>query len=502
MTQKTISDHPDGKSIRLSTAQIRFEQAGVTYRDTFRPNPANTLYVTNQAQLEAELGTDLIIPTGESRIIIIDESFTLDKPFKKQADSSLLIRGPSITVTLTYTGSGALIQMDGAVIGAITQVEDITLKGAFDNEAFAIEDSIFFIIKRVPITEFARVGYLKGMTILWDESGPFTNLSGIAFINNPAISITTTGPNGQSVPSTTAMSFISVAKSDIVFENNVYLANTSLHEFIFIDPNTDQSSSFKIRDSGVITTVTESLFQKGVDVAVTAVVDNGSGKIRCTATAHGQVNKTYAVLSGFLTETSYNKTALITVIDGNTFDAEEIDFTAGDTGNINRSSLDSRDPRVIAEDNPEQRDSMFTGEAGLELFGSEITSSSLAQNASEVISSPSWMFTKLERFVVGTANDGQLQCKDLSNREYNIKYSATIEKSGGGSLNIGIILLKNGIDVSFNPPHTVNTGKIQISANDVVELGEDDTIQVAVINYDASATAIDISQTSLVISKG
>ena len=111
------------------------------------------------------------------------------------------------------------------------------------------------------------------------------------------------------------------------------------------------------------------------------------------------------------------------------------------------SSLYSTDPRVIAEDNPEQRDSMFIAEAGLELFGSEISSASLAQNAFEVITSASWMYAKLERYSIGVNNEGQLVNNDFSKREYDIEYSATIEKQGGGSLNIGIIILRNGIEV-------------------------------------------------------
>jgi len=394
--------------------------------------------------------------------------------------------------------------MDGAVIGGTTEIANITLSGNFTNECFAIEDSVFFIIDTVVMTQFARVGFLKRMNVLWDKAGLITNLSGLSFIGNPGISVDTTGPNGIGVPPTTIMSFINEspsAKMDIVFENNVYTTD-STHEFLFIDPNSDISSSFKVRDSGIISTVPESLFQKGVDEAITAVADNGSGKIRCTSVGHGQINKTFAVLSGF-TETSYNKTALITVIDVDTFDAEEIDFVAGDTGNINRTSLDSTSVQVLAEANPEQRESMFIAEAGLELFGSEISSSSLVQNAFEVITSASWLFAKLERFSIGVNNEGQVINNDFSTREYDIEYSATIEKSGGGSLNIGIILLRNGTEeVSFNPPHTVNSGKIQINATDLIELSENDTIQVAVKNYDASSAVIIISQVSLVLSKG
>jgi len=509
MVKKKYSEFPP--ETFLSDAIIPFENgSGTTGRTNptdaavlynILSSPLNTRHVKNQTELEDFLGTDLFIPAFTDITVIIDESFSLAKPFKKQEASSLLLYSQSSNVTLTYTGTGALIQMDGAVIGNRTQIDNITLTGNFTNQCFAVEDNGFFTINLSLLTSWARIGFLKGQTIIWDNGGQIACLGGADFINNPAIKLVDGSNDLGASPGYTLYSLISNINTDFVMTESIDTSQAS-DEYLFLDPNSPSTSSYTIKDSGIFGATPDSLFQKGVDVAVTAVADNGSGAIRCTATAHGQVNNTYAVLSGF-SESTYNKTALITVIDVNTFDVEEIAFVADDSGNINRGSLDSTSVRVLAEDNPDQRDSMFIASAGLEIFGSEISSSSLAQNAFEEITSGSWLYNKLERFSIGVSTEGQVVADDISLREYDVKYSATIEKSGGGAVDIGIILIKNGsTEIAFNPPHTVNAGKIQISGDDLIELVATDTLKVAVKNYDSSTATILISQVSLVISKG
>lgn len=504
MTNVTVDDLPDIGKTQLQAAKVLLQQGGLSFKAPNRPTPENTFYVSSQAQLEAELGANLIIPANTNVAIIIDESFTLTKPIIKQANSSLFLYSQSSFVTLSYSGTGAMFQMDGAVVGNLTQIENIVLDGVdLTKTCFAVVDSLSFAIRQTVIQAFAKIGFVTS-AVIWKEVSSLANVAGIDFIDCPSVLFADSPANALGFsPGLTLVNFIGTTTTEVVFRNSLYISTAVADEFLFIDPNSASGSSFSIVGSGIVTTVPDSLFQKGVDVAVTAVADNGSGSIRCTAVAHGQVNNTFAVLSAFFIPI-YNGTFLITVIDNDTFDVEVVAFAGDDTGNINRGGLDSTDVRVLALNNPDQRDSMFIGEAGLEIFGSEISSSSLAQDAFEAITSASWVTSNLERFEDDTVtiNQGRLVAKDLSTREYDVKYSATIEKSGGGSLDIGIIILVNGAEIAFNPPHTVNTGKIQISGDDLIELSTDDVIQVAVKNYDASAAVIDISQVSLVISKG
>lgn len=235
-------------------------------------------------------------------------------------------------------------------------------------------------------------------------------------------------------------------------------------------------------------------------VTVDSVADNGSGKTRFTTeSAHNLKVGQVVRLGDFAT---YDQTTIVTAIAGLTFDAD-ITFVATETGFVDAASADSLDIRIDAQDNLGQRDSMTIAEASLEIFGSEVSSVSLAQDEMDVISNALWRFKNLERFDAGTAFFGQVINKSKGIKVYRIDYSGTIEKSGGGSTNIGIILIKNSTDeIAFNPPHTVNAGKIQVSGSELIELDENDTLEVGVKNYDSSNAVILTSQVNLVVSKG
>ena len=62
------------------------------------------LPVSNQADLEAQFGTDIIIPDGESWTVVFLEEFTLTKPFQKGSGSSLQVVGATINLNIDFTG--------------------------------------------------------------------------------------------------------------------------------------------------------------------------------------------------------------------------------------------------------------------------------------------------------------------------------------------------------------------------------------------------------------
>lgn len=490
-----------------------FKTAGLTIEDQFkllplsqiRSTPQNTHYVRNQDELELALGTDLIIPANTAVTIVVDESMFLGKPFKKQPGSSLLIYSESSSVFIFYFGVGALIQMDGdptIIIGARTQCRNITLVGD-GNECFALNDLEFVILDFCVLLGFAKLGFLRNTSIAWNGTIGFGNFGGLDLIDCRALSLSNSGGDdlGVLVPHTLFSIINPNTVITIIFQTSSYFNPSVQSELLFLDPNAPTGSFFTIKDAGITTVDPESLFQKGVDETITAVANNGSGKIRCTVSGHTQINGTYAVLSGF-TE-PYNKTAKITFIDVNTFDVEDIDFTINDTGNINRSSLDSTAPKVSATSNPNQRDSMFIASVGFENYTSPIQIAIVTDSIPQVIPSTEWVFDNLERFEPDPAEpaEGKIVAKDVSLREYSVRYSGSLEKQGGAAGDIGLVLLKNGVEVSFNPPHSVNTGIIQISGDDLIELTEGDTLQVGVINYDGTEQ-VNISQLSLVVSKG
>ncbi len=502
MVKKSISELDDILATQEPSAVCAIEQNGATFKAPVRPNPVHQVNVSTQAQLEAEFGVNIEIPDGDDVAIVVDDSFTLTKPIKIGLGSSLEISGATFPLTITYTGTGAMFQ--NTTITDLIQdfvIHDIFLQGNTTNDIFDIEATANFLLTQVQAILFDTIGQV-GFSL-----GRFIALS-LAFINKGLVvrqpGVFVIRDSGIQNGGATGITCITIF--DVPNPMNVTIDNFAARilfagdSMVFLDSNTPSTSAYTVENSGVIAA---DLYQQGTDIAINSVADNGSGNVRhTTASAHGLAVGRPVVISAFVTQTTYNGTFIVTAVDvaetGVTFDVD-VAFVATDTGNMNKASLDNTDIRVSSQANVGEADSMFTADAGLELFGVEITSSSLAQNVFEVITSASWAFSNLERFTIGVNNEGQLITDDLAMRRYTVSFSGTLEKSGGGSVNIGVVILKNGGNISFNAPHTVNTGKIQISGSDLVELTSGDTVQIAVINYDATAAAIDISQISMVI---
>lgn len=472
-------------------------------------SPINNFHVTSQADLEVLFGTDIEIPIDIGTTITLDESFTMTKPFKLGGGSTLEVRPNTTRTILTHTGPGALFQQTTATPIRSIVLKDFTIlgdasgvPGAGTNSIFNLKGTNFVIFEDVQLTDLDNIGIVEDFVALRFGGISPTNVNNGVIIVNPLI-VNSFGNILLQFADTrfTFFSFILGLPAEIRLDAITTLNMFPNSAMAYIPPTVPTGS---LVTANRIAVGNGKLFQQGLDIAVNSVADNGSGKARfTTAVAHELVVNKVITLSGFAGEPSYNGTFRVTAVDtpetGVTFDVEAITFTATDTGTMNAASVTGNTTPVLTTDNPSEQDSMFIGDSGLEIFGSEVTSSSLAQNAFEVITSGSWAYsTELERFSQGVTTQGQLTCTAPASKKYNVTFSATLEKSGGGSLNVGIVILKNGVNVSFNPPHTVNTGKIQISGSDIVELVDGDDLDIAVINYDASAAAIIISQASLI----
>ncbi len=496
MAKKTIPELDDGTALQTSAAIVAFEQGGQTFFGPVRPNPARRINVRNQAQLEAELGVGLEIADGESLTIALDDAFTLTNPIRLGLNSSLQIFQSTNSAFLTYTGTGALFQNTNPanIVGPLT-IRNIQITGDGTNSLFDLVGDNIVEAKDCVFSSFASLGRIENPFILFNSVSLVNLVQGLLMVNPSDVSITISniiqvGPTGM-----TAFTVFTnaVTNSDFnIIRAASFFTGDSL---FFFDPNAPTGSIYTVERSSV---TAGDFYQVGPDIAINSVADNGGIAQFTTAVAHDLVVGKAVVLSGFGVETTYNGTFIVTAIPTTTtFDVDE-NFAGDDSGNMNESSLDSTDTLVIATANIGSPDSRFTGDSGLEVFGAEVISSNLVQDAFEVITSASWAFSNLERFIEGVVNTGQLVCDDRTSREYAVSYSATIEKTGPAG-NLGVIILKNGTNVAFNPPHTVNTGKIQITGSDLIELTTGDTLDIAVINYDSTATPIDISQASLVV---
>lgn len=502
MTQKTIDQLTDGDPTRDNTAVMAFEQGGATFKGTVIPNSSDTHFITSQVQLESIFGTDLEIPNGTRANIYFLNDITFTKPIKCGNNTTVILAGTDSVRTLTLDaalGTSPFLQHITPTDITNMNIDQLTIVGTTVQVMFDLNIDQLFRMDRSQIFSVASLGKLVGGFFLISnsafvsfsqglilESTAGTNFAGNSIVNIVDIPIFTI------ISPVAGLSFTFRDVQTPVFSSGSFL--------VFLDPNSGSTVRYLLTD---ISVPVDQLFQLGTDITVNsaALGTSGAGFTEfTTASPHGLIAG-QAVVNSTFSDSAYNGTFIVVAIPSTTIYEVETTFTATGAGNMNESSLDQTDIIVIAQNNPNNQDSMFLGESGLTVFGSEISTSSLAQNAFEVVTSASWVYGDTERISQGVATQGQLVVDDTTLRRYRISYSGTLEKSGGGSVNIGVLLLKNGAISSFEPPHTVNTGKIQINGSDIIELTSTDTIDIAVINYAAAATVIDVSQLNIAMNK-
>ena len=504
---ENIATLNDGEDTRTSAAKIAFEEGGASFKGSIRPNPENQINVRNQAQLEAELGANLIIPDGERRIIVYDAEFTQTKPFQLGENSTIEIYGAANTLTIIYDFVGPIIKLLDPAKPARTLIHNnMRISGNDKATLYDLDLTELFFSDNLGVQNFVSLGIIRNALFVKIEGMGKVNCgTGIVFLNPTEVRVIASPYSTPTISNITALSVIydgtvlPFGLSSVILDDCNSFGFTSAESLLFLDPNPPAGTSYIIKNCA--RDIDGNLFQPGVPIATDSVTDNGSGKTRfATTPPHGLVVGRPVVLSGH-SDSNYNGTFIVTAVDtpltGNTFDVD-ITIALTDSGTMNAKSLDSTDVLVNAQDNPASQNSMSTGSSGLEIFGSEQTVTINTAGVAEIITNANWLYSNLERFSEGTVNTGQLVTDDISSRRYAISYSATMEKDGGGSLDVGIVVLKNGVIESFNPPHSINTGTIQISGQDIIELKENDTIDIAVINYLDTANII-VSQASLVV---
>lgn len=510
MTKKTIAELPDGSTVRESKAVVAFEQDGTTFQGLVAPIASNVIYATSETQLLSEL-PNLAIPDGETRVIYIDvPNLVLTQPFLFGDGSQLQIRSNTagqITYGNTTAGQPLFQNPTGTInILQIDQV-NITSNGINELMDLSMANTGFINLIRCIFINFLGMGPANGGSLIYDTIRPVFFQRGHIMRNNIAITIKTAG--FQPVIANNAVFFTMIASPTIPADINIndarFASGEDGHAMFFIDPNFITGSAIVLEKSVVQNTTP--FYQTGSVIPASAISAGAStNDTKFTISGHSLVVGQAIVFSGFTGQTNYNVTGIVTVVDDiNTVDVDIV-FTAADsTGSSDPTSLDQTDIRVLSQNNPNQSASMATGEVGIETFVAPITIASIGQDAFAVISDAAplanYASNNLERIEDDTVTTGQgrLKILDTTKRKYRISYSSTLEKTGGGGTDVGIILLKDGANVSFNPPHTVNTGKIQIKGEEILELVFPDVVQIATINYDATDATISISQTNLVV---
>ena len=361
-----IDELLDGETIRIRGAVVAFQQDDVTYKGSIRSNPPRQINALNQAQLEAELGSDLEIPNLAGIKVVIDNLMPLSTSFKLGLASTLnatastpnniLLVSPPVVFENTDPLEG-IISLDVCnliilSVGASSVVDTHGLSAALTR----FRDTV--------LIGFDSIGTTNTGGVIIEDSSMQTTTKGLVIREAANVKIDTFSVVNTISTGITAVSFIADATPSTVTIRDLralgFFAGDSL---LFIDPNSPAGSRYVIESSSV---VAGDFFQQGVDIAINSVADNGSGKARfTTAVSHNLVVGRPTVISGFVTETTYNKTVIVTAVDtpltGTTFDVEEIDFTVTDTGNVNNASLDQTSSLVVATANIGSPDSKNIG---------------------------------------------------------------------------------------------------------------------------------------------
>lgn len=190
------------------------------------------------------------------------------------------------------------------------------------------------------------------------------------------------------------------------------------------------------------------------------------------------------------------------LIDSNIVNANLVSITNSPDNGVadeyfDTTGLDQTDPIVLTKNNGVRLDSMARAQVGFTNVITPIVVSIVTQDVPVLIAGTQFVNSGLERATANTA--GQITNLTKRPKVYPVTFSGLIEKAGGGSTDIGILIIKNGSLVltdTFEIPHSVNAGIIQISATRDFELAESDTIELAVVNFDGTAD-INVTQANI-----
>lgn len=362
MAKKTINELDDGELIRTSNAVVAFEESGVTKKCSIRPNPPNTHYVQNQAQLEVALGTDLIIPDNTHVTIVVDESFTLTKHFRLNNGSSLEIISTKQLTVITYTGVEAMFTDISTTKIFGLKLENIDITGTGIPTLFNIKSGNIVIVNDCEFV-MDNLGTISNVTLcvsfnltkfLLFDSGLVISDCPFVFVDKSLVeAITNNKATFLSVSAQNTPSLCYINKVNGIF----FFADTNL---LFLDPNSIAGTKYTIEKSSIDD---GTFYKTGSDFVISTVLNAaGHPRFRTTITHNYSIGDIVS-LSGF-TEPSYNLTGVVTATPtGVEFMVDNLDFVADDAGVVTGKSLDQESFIVTAADNPNQSNSLSITEA-------------------------------------------------------------------------------------------------------------------------------------------
>ncbi|KKK87572.1 hypothetical protein LCGC14_2751900, partial [marine sediment metagenome] len=298
-----------------------------------------------------------------------------------------------------------------------------------------------------------------------------------------------------------ALTLLSGLTSADIFDLNDPIA-TATDSLLFIDPNSPSTNSYGISNCEI--GAAGDFYQQGVDIAIDSVADNGSGDTRyTTASAHDLAVGQPVVINGFVTQTTYNGTAIVTAIPTTTTFDTATTFVATDTGNMNEQSLESDAIIVNAFNNLGRRDSLAAAEAD---STTDILVDIITQNVFEPIQKAvpvSGDFDEdpaTERFTVD-ASTGVATYIGLEPLTCVISFQCRAVKVSGGDPDVTVSLFKNSVqetktDITVTAPTA--PGGVALYTGGLFDVLTNDTFQLFLSNT-SNATDITISDLTVTV---
>lgn len=368
MVNVEIPELLDGEDSRTSGAFIAFQNTlgSTTFKASVLPNPEIQINVRTEAQLVAELGTSLVIPDGTAVSISIDDSFTLTKPFLIGDGASLELFAPNFETVLTYDDTGnTLFQQNtaNAIRALILGNLQITAANSTELLMDGLEGSSRLFIDDTRLTNFANLGEIDFLFVRLSSVAPVN--VGQGFILN---AVTTLVMRASLIrnPSANGATFISVISNGtpISFLTDDSLTSTLLagDRMFYFDAISAAGSEYSVKDTKLAGG--GDFFQVGVNANADAIAGAPAGSIRLTVTSHGLDVGQVVNVSGFVVNTGYNATTIVTgIVDVDTVEVRGTFVAPETSGNLNANSLDSTSVLVSAQDNSGVPDSMSHAEA-------------------------------------------------------------------------------------------------------------------------------------------
>ena len=450
MVNATIGDQIDGSALRTREAKVLFEQAGITYKDTDRPNPAGQINIKNETQLQAELGTTQEVGVEEIVHISFDEDATYTKPILLASLAGIDIQ-KRVGVTINYTGPGAFIQLKTTGVPALfVYTLNLNVIGNNTNSLINVEIIGFGFVTMIgfSLQDLISIGTIKSPAISISRPSGFNVKQGLIIINPVQAFLDTKVMGNFSSTNTTWITVITTVVGTISFTNLNASNVVSGDSLVYFDPNAPPGNIFRIQGSRIsINTAKGIFYQEGTNIVINSVTNLGGGVIRfTTAVSHNLVVGKAFTTNGFGIETAYNNKTYVpiavdTPLTGTTVDVVGV-FTDTDTGNLNASSLNQKNKLVRAKGNINSPDSKVDGSAFVN--GNAVVTTIVSPDVFQDLNFGTLLASvNIERFTLVNAVNGEFRYDGVDEAAPPIIQSITLRKDSGSTANYSIKWIKD-----------------------------------------------------------